>query len=179
MKTITLTDEQFDNLFNYLDEKVNYIVDKSIDYQDSEILNEWEDLIEVYDIIEDIKVQHEKKLQAARAKQPKAEWQYDRSISVTSAGCLIASSDYNYSITNKFIMIFENTWQGETVLHEAFIDDNADVSIREVTLGGDPIEDFVSYHPNIGASDDELTKICDDIYQTLMGAFVAKMMEVA
>ena len=58
MKTITLTDEQFDNLFNYLDEKVNYIVDKSIDYQDSEILNEWEDLIEVYDIIEDIKVEH-------------------------------------------------------------------------------------------------------------------------
>ena len=56
-------------------------------------------------------------------------------------------------------MIFENTWQGETVLHEAFIDDNADVSIREVTLGGDPVEDFVSYHPNIGASDDELTKI--------------------
>ena len=74
MKTITLTDEQFDNLFNYLDEKVNYIVDKSIDYQDSEILNEWEDLIEVYDIIEDIKVQHERKLQTARAKQPKAEW---------------------------------------------------------------------------------------------------------
>ena len=75
-------------------------------------------------------------------------------------------------------MIFENTWQGETVLHEAFIE-NGDVSIREVTLGGDPIEDFVSYHPNIGASDDELTKICDDIYQTLMGAFVAQMMEVA
>ena len=74
MKTITLTDEQFDNLFNYLDEKVNYIVDKSIDYQDSEILNEWEDLIEVYGIIEDIKVDHERKLLAARAKQPKAEW---------------------------------------------------------------------------------------------------------
>ena len=75
-------------------------------------------------------------------------------------------------------MIFENTWQGETVLHEAFIE-NGDVSIREVSLGGDPIEDFVSYHPNIGASDDELTKICDDIYQTLMGAYVAQMMEVA
>jgi hypothetical protein len=57
--------------------------------------------------------------------------------------------------------------------------DNGDVLIREVTLGGDPIEDFVSYHPNIGASDDELTKICDDIYQTLMGAFVAQMMEIA
>ena len=75
-------------------------------------------------------------------------------------------------------MIFENTWLGETVLHEAFIE-NVDVSIREVSLGGDPIEDFVSYHPSIGASDDELTKICDDIYQTLMGAFVAQMMEVA
>ena len=75
-------------------------------------------------------------------------------------------------------MIFQDTWQGEPVLHEAFIE-NGDVSIREVTLGGDPVEDFVSYHPSIGASDDELTKICDDIYQTLMGAFVAQMMEVA
>ena len=74
MKTITLTDEQFDTLFEYLDNKVESIVEKSIDYQDSEILNEWEDLIEVYDIIEDIKVEHERKLQAARAKQPKAEW---------------------------------------------------------------------------------------------------------
>ena len=76
-------------------------------------------------------------------------------------------------------MIFQNTWQDEIVLHEAFIDDNADVSIREVTMGGDPIEDFVSYLPTIGASDDELTKICDDIYQTLMGAFVAQKMEIA
>ena len=74
MKTITLTDEQFDNLFNYLDEKVNYIVDKSIDYQDSEILNEWEDLFEVYDIIGEIKNEYEKKLEIAKAKQPKAEW---------------------------------------------------------------------------------------------------------
>ena len=74
MKTINLTDEQFDNLFNYLDEKVNYIVDKSIDYQDSEILNEWEDLIEVYDIIGEIKNEYEKKLEIAQAKQPKAEW---------------------------------------------------------------------------------------------------------
>ena len=75
-------------------------------------------------------------------------------------------------------MIFQDTWQGEPVLHEAYMD-NGDVLIREVTLGGDPIEDFVSYHPNIGASDDELTKICDDIYQTLMGVFVAQMMEIA
>ena len=75
-------------------------------------------------------------------------------------------------------MIFLNTSQDEIVLHEAFIE-NGEVSIREVTLDGDPVEDFVDYHPSIGASDDELTKICDDIYQTLMGAYVAKMMEIA
>ena len=74
MKTINLTDKQFDNLFYYLDEKVNQIVDTSVDYQDSELLEDFEDLFEVHDILEDIKVQHEKKLQAARAKQPKAEW---------------------------------------------------------------------------------------------------------
>ena len=74
MKTITLTDKQFDNLFYYLDEKVDQIIDTSIDYQDSELLEDFEDLFEVHDILEDIKVQHERKLQAARAKQPKAEW---------------------------------------------------------------------------------------------------------
>ena len=74
MKTITLTDEQFDNLFNYLDDKINYIVDKSIDYQDSEILEEWEDLFEVYDVIGEVKNEYEKKLAEAQAKQPKAEW---------------------------------------------------------------------------------------------------------
>ena len=75
-------------------------------------------------------------------------------------------------------MIFQNTWQDEIVLHEAFIE-NGEVSIREVTLGGDPVEDFVDYHPSIGASDDELTKICDDIYQPLMGAFCAEMINLS
>ena len=48
MKTITLTDDQFDTLFEFVDQKVEYIVEKSIDYQDSDILNEWEDLIDVH-----------------------------------------------------------------------------------------------------------------------------------
>ena len=74
MKTITLTDEQFDTLFEYVDDKVTTIVDASVDYQDSELLEDWEDLFDVHTILEDIKVQHERKLQAARAKQPKAEW---------------------------------------------------------------------------------------------------------
>ncbi len=59
MKTITLTDEQFDNLFYYLDEKVNQIVDTSVEYQDSELLEDFEDLFEVYDIIGEIKNQKE------------------------------------------------------------------------------------------------------------------------
>ena len=74
MKTINLTDEQFDNLFNYLDEKVNYIVDKSIDYQDSEILEEWEDLFDAHEALYNVKKEYEDKLAKAQAKQPKAEW---------------------------------------------------------------------------------------------------------
>ena len=60
--------------FEYLDGKVESIVNTSVDYQDSELLEDFEDLFEVHDILEDIKVQHEKKLEKARAKQPKAEW---------------------------------------------------------------------------------------------------------
>ena len=74
MKTITLTDKQFDNLFYYLDEKVNYIVDKSIDYQDSEILEEWEDLFDAHEALYNVKKEYEDKLAKAQAKQPKAEW---------------------------------------------------------------------------------------------------------
>ena len=74
MKTITLSDQQFDTLFEYVDNKVTTIVDASVDYQDSELLEDFEDLFEVHDILEDIKVDHERKLLAARAKQPKAEW---------------------------------------------------------------------------------------------------------
>ena len=40
MKTITLTDNQFDTLFEFVDQKVEYIVDKSVEYQDSEMLDE-------------------------------------------------------------------------------------------------------------------------------------------
>ena len=74
MKTITLNDEQFDNLFYFIDEKVTTIVDASVDYQDSEILKEWEDLFDVHTVLEDTKEEYEKKLEKARAKQPKAEW---------------------------------------------------------------------------------------------------------
>ena len=53
MKTITLTDDQFDTLFEYVDNKVTTIVDASVDYQDTEILNEWEDLLDVHSVLEE------------------------------------------------------------------------------------------------------------------------------
>ena len=61
-------------LFEFVDQKVEYIVDKSIDYQDSEILNEWDDLIDVHNLLEDIKDKYEQKLKIAQAKQPTMEW---------------------------------------------------------------------------------------------------------
>ena len=74
MKTITLTDKQFDALFEYLNIKLSTIINDSIDYQDSQLFEDFEDLIDVHTILEDIKAQYEKKLEKARAKQPKAEW---------------------------------------------------------------------------------------------------------
>ena len=74
MKTITLTDEQFDTLFEYLNIKVSTIVNASIDYQDSQLFEDFEDLIDVHTILEDTKIENEKKIEKARAKQPKAEW---------------------------------------------------------------------------------------------------------
>ena len=54
MKTITLTDEQFETLFEFVDQKVESIVDASVDYQDSEILEEWEDLLDVHTALETV-----------------------------------------------------------------------------------------------------------------------------
>ena len=53
MKTINLTDEQFDSLYEFVDNKVESIVNASVDYNDSEILNEWEDLFDVHTVLEE------------------------------------------------------------------------------------------------------------------------------
>ena len=74
MKTITLTDEQFDTLFEYVDNKVTTIVDASVDYQDSQLLEDFEDLFDVHTVLENTKQEYEDKLTKAQAKQPKAEW---------------------------------------------------------------------------------------------------------
>ena len=74
MKTITLTDNQFDTLFDRIDKVVKTIVDASVEYQDSEMLEEWEDLIDVHTLLENVKVKYETKLQIAQSKQPDMEW---------------------------------------------------------------------------------------------------------
>ena len=74
MKTITLSDQQFDTLFEYVDNKVTTIVDASVDYQDSQLLEDFEDLFDVHTILGETKQEYEKKLEIAQSKQPKAEW---------------------------------------------------------------------------------------------------------
>ena len=54
MKTINLTDDQFDTLFEFVDNKVESVVNASVDYNDSEILNEWDDLLDVHTVLEEV-----------------------------------------------------------------------------------------------------------------------------
>ena len=53
MKTINLTDDQFDTLFGFVNQKVESIVDASVDYQDSQLLEDFEDLIDVHTVLEE------------------------------------------------------------------------------------------------------------------------------
>ena len=51
MKTIKLTNDQFNTLFEFIDQKVDYLVERSIDLQDSEILDDYGDLLDVHTIL--------------------------------------------------------------------------------------------------------------------------------
>tara|TARA_B100001113_G_scaffold304212_1_gene264433 strand:+ start:881 stop:1144 length:264 start_codon:yes stop_codon:yes gene_type:complete len=65
-------------------------------------------------------------------------------------------------IPNMIFQIDENT-QVEAVFNPTF--DN--ISLREVSAGGDPLEDFVDFDPIHGASSEEWSTICDEILQTM------------
>ena len=54
MKTITLTDDQFETLFHFVNERVEDIIDRSVQFQDSEILEDWEDLFDVHTVLESV-----------------------------------------------------------------------------------------------------------------------------
>ena len=55
MKTIKLTDDQFNTLFEFVDQKVDYLVERSIDLQDSEILDDYGHLLDVHTLLEESK----------------------------------------------------------------------------------------------------------------------------
>jgi len=74
MKTIKLTDDQFNTLFEFVDQEVELIVERSIDLQDSEILDDFGHLLDVHTILGETKQEYERKLEKAKAKQPDMEW---------------------------------------------------------------------------------------------------------
>ena len=51
MRTIKLTDDQFNSLFEFVDQRVDYLVERSIDLQDSEILDDYGHLLDVHTIL--------------------------------------------------------------------------------------------------------------------------------
>ena len=53
MKTIKLTDDQFETLFNRIDKMVKTIIDASVEYQNSDLLNDYEDLFDVHEVLEE------------------------------------------------------------------------------------------------------------------------------
>ena len=78
MKTFKLTNEQFEQLKEYVVDSCEDIMDRSLDWGDSDyadnIIDSNEILFDFRTILEDIEQEYEKKLEKARAKQPKAEW---------------------------------------------------------------------------------------------------------
>ena len=72
MKTITLTDKQFDSIFDFIDSKLEFVLEYEIDNPD--ILEEWADLFDAHEVLQNVKKEYEDKLAKAQAKQPKAEW---------------------------------------------------------------------------------------------------------
>jgi hypothetical protein len=54
MKSINLTDDQFNTLFHFVNERVEDILDRSVQFQDSEILEDWEDLFDVHTVLETV-----------------------------------------------------------------------------------------------------------------------------
>ena len=68
MKTITLTDKQFDSIFDFIDSKLEFVLEYEMDNPD--ILEEWEDLFDAHEALYNVKKEYEDKLAKAQAKQP-------------------------------------------------------------------------------------------------------------
>ena len=51
MKTINLTDNQFETLFEFVNQKVEYVIDKSVEHQDSDMLDDYGDLLDIHTVL--------------------------------------------------------------------------------------------------------------------------------
>ena len=51
-RTVTLNEDQFQAVYELVSERVDYLVERSIDLQDSEILDDYEHLLDVHTILE-------------------------------------------------------------------------------------------------------------------------------
>ena len=54
IRRVDFTEEQFETLYDFVNDKVESIVNASVDYNDSELLNEWEDLLDVHTVLETV-----------------------------------------------------------------------------------------------------------------------------
>ena len=52
-RVVTFNEDQFQTLYQFVSDKVESIVNTSVDYQDSDILNEWDDLFDVHSVLEE------------------------------------------------------------------------------------------------------------------------------
>ena len=51
-RVVTLNQDQFQAVYELVSERVDYLVERSIDLQDSEILDDYGDLLDVHTILE-------------------------------------------------------------------------------------------------------------------------------
>ena len=51
-KVVTLNEDQFQAVYELVSDRVDYLVERSIDLQDSEILDDYEHLLDVHTILE-------------------------------------------------------------------------------------------------------------------------------
>ena len=52
-KRVYFTEDQFQAIYQLVNERVDYLVERSIDLQDSEILNDHEDLLDAHTVLEE------------------------------------------------------------------------------------------------------------------------------
>ena len=52
-RRVYFTEDQFQAIYELVSERVDYLVERSIDLQDSEILNDHEDLLDAHTVLEE------------------------------------------------------------------------------------------------------------------------------